>query len=415
METRMKRSCSFLFKDGAGRAQGIIIQHRGQLYLLTCHHVIPSRRKSFGWKVDIEESNIILDEGIVTKGISCCGEEGILRQSEHFKKHCPFDLDFMLLELKNIDLPPAEFVDVKLSIKALELMEQANGLSGFFQDGNASCFYMRLKNREDQSQVSKVVKKEHYFVFPPLPTGSPKIRVLRDWSFLIPYFKVVKDDDSDVCGGGSSGAPMYATHKSNQPVLIGMHTNHHDDDGEVDDDNEVDDDGEVIINDKVPVIPDEFQLTKSFNTSFIWVLHLINLHVYFGEDSWFHGDFPLTEIAMNKSLLWAVFLRYQKKTFMLKKKSLLVKIAEEIYRDLVRSHSQPQLEREEKEMFDKVKRFLNYEDPAESLVIGIGGSSIEPLPPSTTTGYGTDTNINNPDSDDNPPEEVHVASKDELV
>lgn len=347
LETRIKRSCSFLIK--AGKAQGIIIRQRGQLYLLTCHHVIPSRRESFGWKVYTEGMEIILDEDIVSKGISCCGEDGILGKSGHFRGDCPFDLDFMLLELNNPNLLSADFVDVRFSIEALELLLQANGLTGFFQDDSASCFYMR-----DQSQ--EVTKKEHYFSFPPFPAGPPQIRVLRDWSFLIPYFKVVKDNRYDICGGGSSGAPMYATHTSNQPVLIGMHTNHRNDD-EDEDDNGVDDNNQANVSDIVPAIPDEFELTKSFNTNFIWVLHLINLHVHFQKDSWFRRDFPFTEIATNKSLLWAVFLRYQKKALMLKKKSLLAKIAEEICRDLTRSDSQSQLEGEEKKMYDEVKRF----------------------------------------------------------
>uniref|UniRef100_A0A1X7T037 Uncharacterized protein n=1 Tax=Amphimedon queenslandica TaxID=400682 RepID=A0A1X7T037_AMPQE len=309
METQLEKSCCMLSNNVDEASQGTIFQHQGPLYLLTCHHVIPSGKKSSGWRVSIypEESNdlgkdksigngersedscldLCLDEGIVGRAISCCGEDGILGKYEHFNKPCPFDLDFILLELNSSKLEKmrSKFVDLRPSIDAINVLERDQEPSNFFQDSN--------------------------------------------------------DDDSDVCGGFSSGAPMYATHKSNQPVLYGMHTCHG---------GEEDDDGS-------PYFP----------------------------------DFPLRKTPMHIPLLWAVFLRYEKNTSMLKEGSLLVKIAQEIYDDLVRSsHAQAQLEGEEKKMFDLVEQFLTYEDPEKSFAIGLEGASIESSPestcPSQTTG-----------------------------
>ena len=335
METRDKKSCCFLFKENVGESQGIIIQHRGQLYLTTCHHVIPSKRESYGWKGSIcaEGSGkpfIKLHEGNIGKCISCCGENGILGEYEHFKGHCPFDLDFILLELKKMELHVelSEFVDLQLSIDALKVLVRDIEPKRFFQDTNATCFYMYMRNIKQQLDL---VVKEHYFSFPPLPIGQPKISVLRDWSYKISCFEVVKDNHFDICGRGSSGAPMYVPHISEQPVLVGIHTNV-----------EEDEDDEVISDDEC----------KSYSTNLIWVLYLINLY----SERHF-SDFPLTKAAMHKSLLWAVFLRYQKKSLKLKEGSLLVKIAEEIKRDLDRSDSQPQLEGQDKAMFHEVEQF----------------------------------------------------------
>ncbi|XP_019861982.1 PREDICTED: uncharacterized protein LOC109590529 [Amphimedon queenslandica] len=386
METQLEKSCCMLSNNVDEASQGTIFQHQGPLYLLTCHHVIPSGKKSSGWRVSIypEESNdlgkdksigngersedscldLCLDEGIVGRAISCCGEDGILGKYEHFNKPCPFDLDFILLELNSSKLEKmrSKFVDLRPSIDAINVLERDQEPSNFFQDSNVSCFYMR--------KGKLVINKEHYFSFPTLPTGPLKVTLLRDWSYQVSSHEFVKDDDSDVCGGFSSGAPMYATHKSNQPVLYGMHTCHG---GEEDDD----------------VISDEFLLVKSFNTNFIWVLYLINL--YSKKGSPYFPDFPLRKTPMHIPLLWAVFLRYEKNTSMLKEGSLLVKIAQEIYDDLVRSsHAQAQLEGEEKKMFDLVEQFLTYEDPEKSFAIGLEGASIESSPestcPSQTTG-----------------------------
>ena len=318
-------------------------------WLLTCHHVITSKEVSRGFSVCVyngkDEECFQLDGDNVGECFSCCGKNGILGKADHFYKsgrwRCPFDLDFTLIEVKGPRveeiLSCIEVIDLNLCIKASEALMSGSAHS-FLQTQKAQeCyFYQKVKESYSYSQgyseASQVKYKEHYLQLS-WPVPSQKAAHLRDWSSKLSQFDVMKDDESDICGGGSSGAPIYAIHKNGKPLLIGMH---------------IGTEGKHRPSNMLSII----------NTNCLWVLLLLSVNNALLPDcertlSFKHAHTPSVH------LLWAIFLRYERAGSNVKDNSLLSRVADVIWKELHRSPEQEQLphDSEEKKIFDQVKKF----------------------------------------------------------
>ena len=359
-----ENSCCVLLKKGVDAAfgQGILLCHSqsGQktYWLLTCHHVITSKAASQGFYVHVfngkSEKCFKLDKSSVGRFYSCCGENGILGEAEHFYKprplrprlfpllhspfkngifgeaepfykprplvpppvpRCPFDLDSTLIEVKGAHvkeiLSCIKVIDLNLCIEASRAFVSGS-ICSLLQKQNAEECYFYQRDKEYHSQVKY---KEHYLQLSwPVPQ-SQKVSILRDWGSKMSYFNVTEDDESDICGRGSSGAPIYAIHKSGKPLLIGMHigteTKKHRD------------------------------MKSLININFLWVIKLL-----------------MVNSSYDSHLLWAIFLQYEKQESKTKNGSLLTIVAIVIREQLYRSPEQEQLnDNDEIKMFEKIEHF----------------------------------------------------------
>lgn len=356
-----ENSCCVLVKEGVGLGQGILLchsQHKQKTYwLLTCHHLITSKAASQGFYVHIFNGKsgkcFKLDKNSVGRFYSCCGENGILGEAEHFYKprplrpslfplphspfkngifgeaepfykprplvpppvpRCPFDLDFTLIEVKGAHveeiLSCIKVIDLNLCIKASRSFVSGSICSLLRNQYAEECYFYQ-RNKECFSQVKY---KEHYLQLSwPVPQ-SKKVSILRDWGSKMSHFNVTEDDESDICGRGSSGAAIYVIHKSGMPLLTGMHigreTKKHRD------------------------------IKSSMNINFLWVIMLL-----------------MVNSSYSSHLLWAIFLQYEKEESKTKNESLLSKVADVIWNQLHQLQEREQLNDDEIKMFGKIEHF----------------------------------------------------------
>ena len=348
-----QNSCCILYKktinaDGQVlrkiRGQGIVflrcLRNGQKKYaLLTCHHLITSRKDAVGFYVIGKRECIgffSLNEDNVGSCYSCCGENGILGKNQHPKeqnkiKSCPFDLDFTLMELKGSAekiLSAIELPDLELSMEASEALMDGLIMNDpeypLINPPQQCCFYQRseFKNPNTGKRDTEVLCKEHYLNLPLFPPASLKVDSVKDWSYNVVFCLKVLVGVQDVCGEGSSGAPIYATHESEMPLLIGMHTGI--------DVYEVDHRNKIV----------------STNTNFLWIIQLLKVEL---------GCIDLYELSCH--VLWAIFLQYEEKEPEIKNDSLLSKVAVVIWKQLYRSPEQVQLREEEQKVFEKINNF----------------------------------------------------------
>ena len=365
-----ENSCCVLVKKGVDAAfgQGILLCHsepgRKTYWLLTCHHVITSKAASQGFYVHVfngkSEKCFKLDKSSVGNFYSCCGENGILGEAEHFYKsdslrpslfplphspfkngifgeaepfykprplvspprpRCPFDLDSTLMEVKGPHvkkiLSCIEVIDINLCVEASGQFVSGSILSLLQEQNAEECYFYQ----RDKERYSKVKYKEHYLQLSwPVPR-SQKLSVLRGWGSKMSCFNVdvTEDDKSEIFGAGSSGAPIYVIHKNKKPLLIGMHI------------------GTGRKNHR--------NMQSSLNINFLWVLKLLM------------ANGPHVQNYSSR-LLWAIFLQYENVVSKTKDASLLLAVAKVIRKQLTRSPEQEQLnDNEEIEMFDKIQHF----------------------------------------------------------
>ena len=183
--------------------------------LLTCHHIIPTKKDAVGWKVHFGKGPYLyfkIDKKMISRFISCCGSpDGIMGCRKHDKSNCPFHLDFSLiiLEVKSSGLhyllDGHELPDLKphgLNI-LLQLMTSRS-------TSNSFTIYQR-----HSKQLDKV--DNELFEWSKLKWDNEKIM-----EFTVPYVKKIGQD-------GSSGSPGYAFNEHFGHVLYGMRTQLHED------------------------------------------------------------------------------------------------------------------------------------------------------------------------------------------
>lgn len=329
-------SCCVLVAGGIGAGQGTLLRrsnYSAHTYvLLTCHHLIPSKAASRDFTVSFYDGecrkSFKLNEDNVGSCYSCCGEDGILGKHKHFNDHCPFELDFTLIELKGSDveekLSSIEFIHFNLSVEASNALVDGTINSLLTKHCSTCHFYGRsLKNPQQVRHV------EHALFLECVSQDLKKLCVLRDWGFKVPCLNVIMDDELDVCGKGFSGAPIYVIHQNGKPLLVGIHTRSEleyswSEDGE---------DGDF---------------TTSINTNFLWILQLLKVELE--DEKGLH--------LLPSHVLWAIFLRYEKAEFKTKDNSLLSRVAEVIWKQLYRPPEKEQLnDNDEIKMFEKIDHF----------------------------------------------------------
>ena len=296
--------------------------------LLTCHHLVTSKTASHDFSVLFHDGEGInsfkLNEDNVGSCYSCCGENGILGKAKHFGCECPFELDFTLIELEGSDvedkLSGIELIHFNLSVEASTA--QVDGSINSLLTKHSECHFYGRNWRKPQ----EVRHIEHGLFLKYVSRDQQdkkKVCVLRDWCFKVPCLNVIMDDDFDICGEGFSGAPIYAIHQNGKPLLVGIHTG-----------SEEDEDGTS-------------DFTTSKNTNFLWILQLLNVELKDEKD--LH--------LLQSHVLWAIFLRYEKKESKTKDTSLLSRVADVIWKELYRLPEQEQLNDDEIKMFEKIEHF----------------------------------------------------------
>ena len=333
-------SCCVIAAKGIGAGQGILLRrsysysahvHRYTYLLLTCHHLITSKSKAassdfFVIFYDGERKDFFkLNEVNVGSFYSCCGKDGILGKDKHFNEHCPFELDFTLIELKGSDveekLSDIELIHFNLSMEASDA--QVDGSINSLLIHSSCHFYGRTL-----LEPQEVRHKKHGLFLKYVSRDEQdqkNVCVLREWCFKIPCLNVIMDDDFDICGKGFSGAPIYVIHQNGKPLLVGIHTG-----------SEEDEDGTS-------------DFTTSKNTNFLWILQLIKVELEDKKEG-LH--------VLPSHVLWAIFLRYEKKEFKTKDNSLLSRVAVVIQEQLYRLPEQEQLDDDDEiKMFEKIEHF----------------------------------------------------------
>ena len=326
MTNPCENSCCIVVKNGFWR-QGILLSglRDGQqaYWLLTCHHLISSREASVGFSVYVyngeQEEHFQLNNDNIERFHSCCGKDGILGEAEHSAYHmrahcpprCPFDLDFTVMKLIGVEevLSGIKLVTLNLSLKASDAL--VNGSISSLLMAPQCCLYQRS---------DKLYHEKCYFPLPQLVPNSQNLNVdiLGGWGYNMSHLNVVIDEMSGI-GHGSSGAPLYATSKSGNPFLIGMHAGT----------------GGTTF----------FGIKALININLLWVIQLIKIKL---KDNYIH--------QLSSHVLWAIFLQYDKAESKIKDNSLLLRVAEVIEEQLHQSPKE-QLGEEEKKMFKKIENF----------------------------------------------------------
>ena len=298
--------------------QGILFySFNGQkkYWLITCHHVLTPKAASVGFTVYVyngeQEEHFQLNGNNVERFYSCCGKGGILGEAEHPCARCPFDLDFTVMKLIRVEevLSGIKLVTLNLSLKASDAL--VNGSISSLLMAPQCCLYQRS---------DKLYHEKCYFPLPQLVPNSQNLNVdiLGGWGYNMSHLNVVIDEMSGI-GHGSSGAPLYATSKSGNPFLIGMHAGT----------------GGTTF----------FGIKALININLLWVIQLIKIKL---KDNYIH--------QLSSHVLWAIFLQYDKAESKIKDNSLLLRVAEVIEEQLHQSPKE-QLGEEEKKMFKKIENF----------------------------------------------------------
>lgn len=224
-----KNSCcslknkKIILKSGHKKGQGILFKvtkhfafSQGSDYaLLTCHHVIPTKKDAVGWRVCFGKGPYFffdIDENMISQFISCCGPpDGIMGCHKHDESNCHFHLDFSLIILE------VESSGLCYLLDGHELPDlKSHGLNILLQlmtsrsTSNSFTIYQR-----HSKQLDKV--DHELFEWSKLKWDSEKIM-----EFTVPYVEKIGQD-------GSSGSPGYAFNRHFGHVLYGMRTQLHED------------------------------------------------------------------------------------------------------------------------------------------------------------------------------------------
>lgn len=195
-----KNSCCLLKRiSGPGfcSGQGVLVRldpaTEVKFALLTCHHLIPSKKAINDWKVIYGDGNVLtieLKESMVSQFFTCCGNDGILGKEQHRDSDstCPFRLDFSVIYL-NIEQ------DNALNLKFVKLHNEWDIVSKVCKKSENDGHY---KLKIYWRQVYKVISESY---------KATDIRWGGCWSwFQIPYRETIAE--------GASGSPGYVQNKS---------------------------------------------------------------------------------------------------------------------------------------------------------------------------------------------------------
>ena len=210
MDRKSENSCCLLFHAAEKNfAQGILcclpnldLEPQARFGLLTCHHVIPSKAKTFGWTIyygrnDGGENHFPLEQSMISNFYSCCNKKS---GNEHFGKFCHVNLDYTLIVF-------SEAAPIDHGTELLNLVDDHDSLDKLKPLLKCRIF-QRLPKK--QSPVATFVYHEDYYAyFHKEESGDMS-------TFVI-------GNPSKIGGPGSSGCPIVF-HADGFPRLLGMHT-----------------------------------------------------------------------------------------------------------------------------------------------------------------------------------------------
>lgn len=183
------------------------------LALLTCHHLIPSKKAVNDWNVIYGDGDILqLKESMVTRFFTCCGKDGILGKVEHADASedeylvCPFNLDFSLIILNPVDALPPRIKLVRL--RNANLWRYVD-LVYYNSQALSHKHYKDIMNLEVYRRKDYNVICEFYESWE-LAWSDSRL----SW-FKIPYRK------NTMIGEGASGSPGYVV-VGDRPIIVGM-------------------------------------------------------------------------------------------------------------------------------------------------------------------------------------------------